>query len=133
MAITEAITGGTATKAGSLAVGIAMLSKDLDLIMVIIVGIVGGLIFFFKEWTHLTVKSTRLKTFAEFMLTIPMAISTSGVVFYTGTKVVNTYLDFGSAVWIFLALMASLHYKNVVGFFTIIGKKIINLRSDKPL
>ena len=133
MATAEAITAATVAKAGGLAVFIAILSEDLDLIMVLLVGIVGGIIFFFKEWTHLTVETTKLKSFAEFMITIPMATSTAGVGFYAGTKFINTYLDCGSAMWIFLSLMASLHYKNVVKFFTLIGKKIINLRSDKPL
>ena len=128
----EAVGAGT-LKSGGISALIAMLSNDLDLLMVLIVGTVGGAIFFFREYTHLTVKTTRLKAFAEFMVTIPMAVSTSGAVFYAGTKVINTYLDFGSAMWIFLALMASLHYKNVVNFFVLVGKKVINLRSDKPL
>ena len=106
MATAEAITAATAAKAGGVAVLIAMLSKDLDLIMVLLVGTTGGVIFFFKEWSHLTVKSSKLKIFAEFMVTIPMAVSTYGVVFYAGTKGVNTYLDFGTAKWIFLSLMA---------------------------
>ncbi len=67
------------------------------------------------------------------MITIPMAISTAGAVFYFGTKGINQYLDFGSAMWIFLALMASLHYKNVVKFFTGIGKIVINKLSEKKL
>jgi len=116
--VSETITAATPAKAGMLASLIALVSKDMDLMMVIIVGFIGGVLFFFKEWTHLTVKTTKLKALSELMVTIPMSISTAGVVFYLGNDILHRFLEIDSAIWIFLALMASLHYKKLVSFFS---------------
>jgi len=107
----------TATKAGSLASVVTMASTDVNLQMVLLVGVVGGIAFFFKEVTHLTMRTTTLKVMAELFFIIPMSISTAGVVFYSGIYGVNPYYDMGEWLWIFMALMASLHFRTVTGFF----------------
>jgi len=115
MATLEAL--ATATKAGGLASAVTLASTDVNFQMVLLVGIVGGVAFFFKEVTHLTMKTTTLKIMAELFFIIPMSVSTAGVVFYSGMNVVNPYYDAGEWLWIFLALMASLHFRTVTGFF----------------
>jgi len=107
----------TAAKAGGLASAVTLTSTDVNLQMVLLVGVVGGVAFFFKEVTHLTIKTTTLKIMAELFFILPMSVSTAGVVFYSGVKVVNPYYDVGEWLWIFLALMASLHFRAVTGFF----------------
>lgn len=106
-----------ATKAGALASVVTAATIDTNIKMVLLVGVVGGCAFFFKEVTHLTIKTTTLKIMAELFFILPMSISTAGVVFYSGINGVNPYYDMGEWLWIFLALMASLHFRSVTSFF----------------
>jgi len=118
------------TKAGALASAVTITTTDANLQMVLLVGVVGGIAFFFKEVTHLTTKTTTLKIMAELFFIVLMSISTAGAVFYLGIYGVNPYYDMGELLWIFLALMASLHFRTVTGFFGQILKTVITGITD---
>jgi len=118
------------TKAGALASAVTITTTDANLQMVLLVGVVGGIAFFFKEVTHLTTKTTTLKIMAELFFIVLMSISTAGAVFYLGIYGVNPYYDMGELLWIFLSLMASLHFRTVTGFFGQILKTVITGITD---
>ena len=120
----------TAAKAGTLASAVTMASTDANLQMVLLVGGVGGAAFFFKEVTHLTMKTTTLKVMAELFFIVPMSISTAGVVFYSGVNGANQYYNMGELLWIFMALMASLHVRKVTSFFGQTIKTIVTGVAD---
>lgn len=131
MAIAESTALATSVaKASSIAILISMLDHDLNLVMVLIVGVLGGAIYSFKEYVYREIKLTKLKLLAEILFTIPLAVSTSGIVYYFGTEFVNTYMGLGNAIWVFAALMSALHYKNVMYFFSDVGARVINKKVD---
>lgn len=132
MAVTETtVITSAAIKAGSLAAAIALLTTDMELTLVFITGLIGGLIFAFKEITHLEVKTTKLKAFSELLFTIPVSISVSAIVYYVGAHSLNKYFPLHNVVWISLSMLASLHFRSVLKFFTSVFSRIINNFADK--
>jgi len=121
----------TAVKAGAFASIITLLLGDINFLMSVIIGLTGGIAFFFKEYAHLTEdeksNTTKLKIASEFAHAIPMAIATAGIVIFVGKETT----DYSNFVWWFFGLLAALNYKHVVVFFAAFGKKYLNNKSDK--
>ena len=113
--ISETSAATVAFKAGTFSALLTLILNDANLTLAILIGLVSGLIFYFKEVTHLEIKSTLPKMISEFFFTIPMTLSFTLIIYMFGTKFVNSYYDLGSWFWLALSMMGSLHYKQIVG------------------
>lgn len=118
--------------AGTLSSVTALIVGDVNLFMAAVIGLVGGIIFFIKEYTMLSpeFKKTKKKmhVFVEFIYTIPMAMATTGIVIF---GLIEVFHLSNAMAW-FAGLMASLNYKHVVNFFTVTAKEYINSFIKKP-
>lgn len=113
-----------ALKAGSLGSLLVLMIGDVNLLMTVIVGLTGGIAFFFKELAHLD-KETRANTnkwkiATEFMHMIPMSIAMAGIVIFLGVE----STDYSNFVWWFFGLFASLNYKHIVSFIGLTAKQL---------
>jgi len=105
----------TGVKVSAFTAFIALVSTDMDIMMVLIVGVIGGFAYIGKEFVLEEFMENPIKNLLNMPFSILMAISLTGVVFYAGKDGFNPHVkDLGIYIWIFLAFMASMNYRRVV-------------------
>jgi len=108
-----------ATKVGAISALITSIATDTDLIMVCVVGVVGGIAYVAKEFVVEEFKEQPIRTAINMLVSLLMAMSLTGFVFYAGKEGFNQHIkDVGTYVWIFLAFMCAINYKRVVSFLS---------------
>lgn len=125
----------TGVKVSAVTALITMVSTDVDMAMVLIVGIIGGIVYIVKEFVLEEFLKAPLRSLFNMPFSILMAMSLTGIVFYAGIDGINPHVkDLGIYVWIFLAFMAGMNYNRVTNFFvttfagsiTAISKRVSN-------
>ncbi len=105
----------TGMKVSAITALIALFSTDINILMVVIVGVIGGFTYIGKEFVLEEFMENPLKNILNMPFSILMAISLTGIVFYAGKDGFNPHVkDLGTYIWIFLAFMASMNYRRVV-------------------
>ena len=119
----------TGVKVSAITALITIVGTDMNMMMVLIVGILGGIVYIGKEFVLEEFMKNPLKNILNMPFSILMAMSLTGVVFYAGKDGINPHVkDLGIYIWIFLAFMAGMNYNRVTNFFVItLAGSITNL------
>jgi len=122
----------TGVKVSAFTALIALVSTDMDIMMVLIVGVIGGFAYIGKEFVLEEFMENPVKNLLNMPFSILMAISLTGVVFYAGKDGFNHHVkDLGIYIWIFLAFMASMNYRRVVDTLGSLIVTIIKILTSK--
>ena len=122
----------TGVKVSAVTALITLISTDVDMMMVLIVGVLGGIVYIGKEFVLEEFMKDPLKNILNMPFSILMAMSLTGVVFYAGKDGINPHVkDLGIYIWIFLAFMAGMNYNRVTNFFVITLAGSITTLIDK--
>lgn len=106
-------------KTGLLGALSAYFMADTHVVIVLIVGVIGGVVGYYKEVIHLEVKSTYPRMLSEFFVTIPVGVSLALLVSEIGS---NFYpMKYG---WIAVSFIIAIHAKVVLKTLTPMAKDL---------
>ena len=104
-------------KAGVISSLVAIVTTDVNLMMVITVGAVGGIGHVVKEFVMDDFKKSPILNTLNMMVSAAISMALVGFVFYLGIDAFNVHVkDIGVFVWIFLAFMLGVNQKRTIKF-----------------